>query len=1082
MPLPENIQKWYREFLGIMIRKGYDIHDPMSNYALRGFLTERSEVDFDSNNCKTYYAGVPVLNGDYVNPPANGITDYSWMKANFTAPADFSEEQIRNLYDLSKKGHLAFYEKSCSGADKKLLYVDGKGSPVLSVSVKNVPPIFNFVRAAEKGEIPGIAIPPRPRHPGRPKPGSPDFEQQKKAEERYIKDSFKWYDDAMKTVRPLYLNAVKDHMPGCPDPVGYADTFAVFSREERQFFSSKWYTDEEAENRFRSIEWEDLFFPDYYSNPEYYAEREGAEARLRALEETFADPGNMDIPCRDNSDHAIIKGMIAKTGMTVKALCENGMITHEDGVPFASEKYGWNVIDKIDAEIRYKEKPVIICDHLENGVPAGRHKITYRDEKVRCDVPFREVRRNDVPKPFIPENMVADVTDGATEHAGNFMSSRTRMKVRMEDGTEIKGYFTPETNNDPDRKWRDIINNHISENKRAGSPEALKTIPFLEALRDRYTPYKYGELAEKLAGIDDADRIIARQPFANSVNRSSIRKFMKGLGLTDEYINEQLTTNNAFFAETANKIVEETIFFPDIDYTNKTAGIKKGANINRRNNAMTGMADLLGIGDIIARSVNMTLTSGNKNVPGTFMLNAKGIQCSEFSPLREGFGEKQMNISVTALQSMNKLQVLDYLCANLDRHAANFMYIFDTSGRTVKLTGVQGFDNDLSFGDIDHRGPTQLRRMSCLKDINVMDGKLAESVLALDPKSVEHMLRVNGMLDTEINAAKLRLTDLQDKILSHRMTLVPEGGWTSVNTASLNIGENSDNIFATVKRRIQHYNRTVLSEYRSDKASFERNHRQPDPQSDLAASTSVTENIKAQMAAQSKRLKAIRDSFIATDLKGSTDEFNKMYNSLGKLISLTDDREKLKNGFTDNDFNLMSQVFDETRKNCRNYIDLKREVPHTDRGKERLNLAKNLEAFCIDRRNTVMEESVAAMNVRLKNSIPEHKAVAEMEEELRLGVKPAPEKFGDQIRMLNTVSSARRVDLNLVALCGRVADKLIKTVGKDNDYITASGLTPEDLQKASKTISAGKEAEEKLKPAVRINDEKVLKDENDLII
>ena len=47
---------------------------------------------------------------------------------------------------------------------------------------------------------------------------------------------------------------------------------------------------------------------------------------------------------------------------------------------------------------------------------------------------------------------------------------------------------------------------------------------------------------------------------------------------------------------------------------------------------------------------------------------------------------------------MANLQVLDYICGNVDRHHGNMMYQFEEKDGKVVLTGVCGFDNDSSFG------------------------------------------------------------------------------------------------------------------------------------------------------------------------------------------------------------------------------------------------------------------------------------------------------------------------------------------------------------------------------------------------
>ena len=1066
MALPENVKLWYREFLGIMIRKGYDVYDPMSNYAIRGFRLERSSKFYDSSNCKSFFAGCPTNeNGDYKYPPENGIVDMKWMNDNFKAPANFDEATIKKLYKLSSEGRLSFNEKDCLGEHKKLLYVDVNGSPRLSENVDKIPPFANLIEAARNNEMEGVALPPLPNYPGQPREGSPDYDNQVKRLNRYTKATMQWEEDTEKLLKPIYEKQVRSFLPDCPDSAKFANSITVFDREDRQYFTSEWYTEDEAEKQLKSREWEDTFFVDYHSNPEYYKDPTERAARIHALEETFRDPENENLPCHDSEDHSVIKAWIATTGMSVKQLCDNKMITHADGTPFVYGKYDWETIDAIDTEIRYKEQAVKLYDHLENGVPTGAHTLSYRD-KVRTDVPFVAKPKLELDKPFVPQNMVADITDAQTEKAGAFMSSRQRMAVKMEDGSTVKGYFTSTSTADYQKDFQNVINDMIEDYKELGVDEGLKVIPFLEHLRDNYDYKRFCNLAKEMAGSTDSRKVISRSPFALESSKYKTISLIREIGLDLDYAIEQVTTNLPIFAQTTNKLVEEVISLPDIKYTNEAAGVFSGVNINRRNNAMTGMAELMGEGDIIARSVNMTVKDGDKTKTGTFMLNAKGLHESKIDPLQPGFGQKKMTISTKAFIEMNKLQILDYLCANVDRHAANFMYQFDTSdSKEVKLVGVQGFDNDLSFGVIDHRNEVQIRRMSCIKDINVIDKNLATKVLAMKPNDVEHMLRSNGLNDDEITMAKLRLTDLQNHIASGTPKIVSGDEWNNISLKTLNIHEESYNIYANVFYEMEAYNKIKLPKYLGAYLKYEHANRKVlKPEKELSASSSVTECTTSQLTAQSERLKEIRDSFIKTNVNDNTGEFDKMYNSLGKLITLTDTLAKKENGLTDKDYNTLADAFENTRRLSKEYIGKKDAVPFTSRGKQRLSLAKNLEAYCKDERHTVLEESVAAMNVRLKTSLPDYRSIGQIESELRLGQKATPERFAEQIHTLNTVAETRKTDMNLVSICGNLTDRLIQSVGKDEDFINKSGLTKEDLLKATKTIAAGKNAENKLNP------------------
>ncbi len=187
-------------------------------------------------------------------------------------------------------------------------------------------------------------------------------------------------------------------------------------------------------------------------------------------------------------------------------------------------------------------------------------------------------------------------------------------------------------------------------------------------------------------------------------------------------------------------------------------------NINLRNNAMSDYAALLGIPDSVARSVSMTLIRDDMTTQGSFMENAQGESYDSFMSSSD-YEDKRFVITGTAMKEMSNLQVLDYLCANIDRHKRNMFYKFDNSDPDeIRLIGVQGIDNDASFGTIEHKGKGLYDRMSKLEDIRVIDDDLARKILAADDSSIEQKIRLAGLSEEEMRAARERLTSLRERI------------------------------------------------------------------------------------------------------------------------------------------------------------------------------------------------------------------------------------------------------------------------------------------------------------------------------
>ena len=125
--------------------------------------------------------------------------------------------------------------------------------------------------------------------------------------------------------------------------------------------------------------------------------------------------------------------------------------------------------------------------------------------------------------------------------------------------------------------------------------------------------------------------------------------------------------------------------------------------IDNRNAAMYEVAKLIGCKDLIAKAVPMVVVNGNHVLKGTFMENADG---SDVLNLKGDDPLWQFDVSKGAYdkrlyRDLADLQVLDYICGNIDRHKGNMFYKTETENGTVKITGLVGIDNDGSFPEKD---------------------------------------------------------------------------------------------------------------------------------------------------------------------------------------------------------------------------------------------------------------------------------------------------------------------------------------------------------------------------------------------
>ena len=201
--------------------------------------------------------------------------------------------------------------------------------------------------------------------------------------------------------------------------------------------------------------------------------------------------------------------------------------------------------------------------------------------------------------------------------------------------------------------------------------------------------------------------------------------------------------------------------------------LKEGDRLDSRNSAMSSVADLLGKPDILARSTDVKFTDGKGGVlQGTFMDFSKGLdlrtdgkhihlfqQVSD-TPFSRATQEDQRRHGML-LKSVADLQVVDFLSGNVDRHSANLTYVTDDEGRII---GVQGIDNDSSFGSFASGEKSQLR-LPGTGNMGVISESMKNKVMNMTPAMLKFSLRGKGLSEEQLDFAALRLEQLKQAIV-----------------------------------------------------------------------------------------------------------------------------------------------------------------------------------------------------------------------------------------------------------------------------------------------------------------------------
>ena len=203
-------------------------------------------------------------------------------------------------------------------------------------------------------------------------------------------------------------------------------------------------------------------------------------------------------------------------------------------------------------------------------------------------------------------------------------------------------------------------------------------------------------------------------------------------------------------------------------YTNVLSGINPKDRTDDRNAAMSKVASLLGVSNLICNAISMRFKDEKGNVvSGTFMEMAKGIDCT--NPQQNLLGPLNPDAAFydnpTVLRDLANLQALDYICGNTDRHALNMVFTFE-DGYPPQVTGVQGIDNDLSFGARDF--PDGHSKLSSLANMRVIGEEMARKIEALTPEQLKFALREFSLSEKQLEFAGVRLQTLQAQLKKSR--------------------------------------------------------------------------------------------------------------------------------------------------------------------------------------------------------------------------------------------------------------------------------------------------------------------------
>ena len=350
---------------------------------------------------------------------------------------------------------------------------------------------------------------------------------------------------------------------------------------------------------------------------------------------------------------------------------------------------------------------------------------------------------------------------------GHLTSTRIPMTIYGVNGKRRTGVFTKAVKTSVKEKYDAIV----SKAARGCSPEAkaelMGIIPkmkqkFIETERKKYDdkPITENDSPEVVLGsfLVFGHGVRKKQGGAR-LSSDQIRQTLKLCNVKDEKIPDKainVLTNglNEMFGNPANILITASLELPD------------GARLDHRNSAMSVVAGLFGAGSLLVRSDNVRcIDQDGKVTDGTFMDFGKGIDLEGDKSLIKHLNDNPLavkNNKNAVIRSLADLQIVDYLCLNADRHPGNILYQVDAAGN---ITGIQGIDNDSSFG---RRRRGHMENLS----LRVISKSMADKVMKTSPEMMRFALRGRGLTEEELSLSVKRLDDLKALIRNKTVRIV----------------------------------------------------------------------------------------------------------------------------------------------------------------------------------------------------------------------------------------------------------------------------------------------------------------------
>ena len=253
----------------------------------------------------------------------------------------------------------------------------------------------------------------------------------------------------------------------------------------------------------------------------------------------------------------------------------------------------------------------------------------------------------------------------------------------------------------------------------------------------------------------------------------------KEMGYSTE--EENAVRNNPNFNHMWEDLRKGISFAASSGHSDYEAGRFEGQRADLKNVAMSDIAEILGVPNLICRSRTAQVESGGKMINGIIMEHVEGsdlrkVEGGQYDPFIEVGSDtrkqEEMLNSNSAIKDVADLQVLDYICMNTDRNPNNMIYQFDYKDpKHPVLKHVKGIDNDMSFGTkVPKENENFSNNLPSIDKLLFISESLYKKLIKPTTiPAIEQKMRKYGLAEKNIDAVKARIEMIKQAVKNNQI-------------------------------------------------------------------------------------------------------------------------------------------------------------------------------------------------------------------------------------------------------------------------------------------------------------------------